>query len=120
MRPVHELESPQTALVWENKRMAACTIRMTALTDEMNDAKRLDNVKRWLDVLMAEATASTPDTRKTKAVETPAKIGRFVWRKARTSAQIRVAGVGWLSAKVTESNSLFAHFCNNTLPAVFG
>ena len=55
MRPVHELESPQTVLVWAKRRTAACTIRMTALTDEMNDAKRLDNVKRWLDVLMAEA-----------------------------------------------------------------
>ena len=66
MRPVHELESPQTVLVWAKRRTAACTIRMTALTDEMNDAKRLDNVKRWLDVLMAEATASTPDTRKQK------------------------------------------------------
>ena len=78
MRPVHELESPQTVLVWAKRRMAACTIRMTALTDEMNDAKRLDNVKRWLDVLMAEATATAPDARKTTAVETPAKIGKFV------------------------------------------
>ena len=64
--------------VWEKRRTVACTIMITALTEEMNEAKRLDKIKRWLDLLMAEATATTPDARKTKAVETPAKIGRFV------------------------------------------
>ena len=93
---------------------------MIELTDEMNEAKRLDNVKRWLDVLMAEAMASAPDARKTKAVETPAKIGRFVWRKARTSAQFRVAGVDRLSANATESHSpfmelVFVHFRDKKL-----
>ena len=77
--PVHELvESPQMGLVWEKRSRVACTIRMAELTVEMNEAKRLDNIKRWLDVLMAEATATAPDARKTTAVETPAKIGMFV------------------------------------------
>ena len=112
---MHELESPQMGLVWEKRSTVACTIRMAALTEEMNAVKRLDIIKRWLEVLMAEATEIAPDARKTKAVETPAKIGRFVWRKARTSAQFRVAGVDWLSANATESHSpfmelVFVHF----------
>jgi len=120
VRPVHELESPQMGLVWENRSTVACTIRMAALTEEMNEVKRLDIIKRWLEVLMAEATEIAPDARKTKAVETPAKIGRFVWRKARTSAQFRVAGVGWLSTNTTESRSpfgerVFAHFCDKNI-----
>ena len=61
-----------------------------------------------------------PRHKETKAVETPAKIGRFVWRKARTSAQFRVAGVGWLSTNTTESRSpfgerVFAHFCDKNI-----
>ena len=50
---------------------------MIALNDDMKEAKRLDTIKRWL-VLMAEAKATAPDARKMKAVETPAKMGRFV------------------------------------------
>ena len=60
---------------------------MMALNDEMKEAKRLDTIRRWL-VLMAEATATAPDARKTKAVETPVKMGRFVWEKASMSAQM--------------------------------
>ena len=90
MRPVHELESPQMGLVWEKSKMLACTIRMIALSEEMNKAKRLARIKRWLG-LMVDATARAPDVRKTKAVETPANMGRFVWKKARMSAQMTTA-----------------------------